>query len=60
LLGYGENLYGYKLYNPITKKLIMSTDVKFDEDKLCNWNTENQPWRLTVEEEQVQNDNEEI
>lgn len=38
----------------------MSTDVKFDEEKLCDWNIENQPWRLTVEEEQVQNDKEEI
>ena len=30
LLGYRENLYGYKLYNPMTKKVIMSRDVKFD------------------------------
>jgi len=32
LLGYGENSYGYKLYNPMTKKVTMSRDVKFDEE----------------------------
>jgi hypothetical protein len=36
LLGYGENSYGYKLYNPMKKKVIMSKDVKFD--KKLKWN----------------------
>ena len=29
---------GYKLYNPITKKVIMSRDVIFEEDKSWEWN----------------------
>jgi hypothetical protein len=28
---------GYKLYNPITKKVIMSRDVIFEEDKSWEW-----------------------
>jgi hypothetical protein len=28
---------GYKLYNPITKKVIMSRDVIFEEDKAWQW-----------------------
>jgi hypothetical protein len=36
LLGYGENSYGYKLYNPMKKKVIMSKDVKFDKE--LKWN----------------------
>ena len=36
LLGYGENSYCYKLYNLMTKKMIMSRDVKFDEEQ--EWN----------------------
>jgi hypothetical protein len=28
---------GYKLYNPITKKVIMSRDVIFEEDKTWQW-----------------------
>jgi hypothetical protein len=29
---------GYKLYNPITNKVIMSRDVIFEEDKTWQWN----------------------
>jgi hypothetical protein len=32
-VGYGDRRMGYKLYNPITKKVIMSRDVIFEEDK---------------------------
>ena len=31
-VGYGERSNAYKLYNPITKKLVISRDVKFDEE----------------------------
>ena len=31
LLGYAENSSSYKLYNPITKKVIFSRDVDFDK-----------------------------
>jgi hypothetical protein len=32
-VGYGDRRMGYKLYNLITKKVIMSRDVIFEEDK---------------------------
>jgi hypothetical protein len=35
-LGYGEQTKAYKLYNPITKKVILSRDVLFKEEE--SWN----------------------
>jgi len=32
-IGYNDRRMGYKLFNPITKKVIMSRDVIFEEDK---------------------------
>jgi hypothetical protein len=29
---------GYKLYKPITKKVIMSKDVIFEQEKTLQWN----------------------
>ena len=37
-VGYGDRRMGYKLSNPITKKVIMSRDVIFEEDKTWQWN----------------------
>jgi hypothetical protein len=37
-VGYGDRRIGYKLYNPIIKKVIMSRDVIFEEDKSWQWN----------------------
>jgi transposase InsO family protein len=34
--GYSETSKAYRLYNPITKKLILSRDVQFLENKLWN------------------------
>ena len=31
--GYSEHHKAYKLYNPVTKKVVVSRDVKFTEDK---------------------------
>jgi hypothetical protein len=39
--GYSETSKSYKLYNPITKKLILSRDVKFLENQFWN-DSENQ------------------
>lgn len=36
LLVYREISYGYKLYNPVIKKVIMLRDVKFDKEQ--EWN----------------------
>ena len=60
LLGYGENSYGYKLFNPVTKKVIMSRDVKFDEEQEWNWSSEYHLQKLIVDEEQIQKDEGEI
>jgi len=40
LLGISEESKAYRLYNPITKKIITSRDVIFDENKSWNWNKE--------------------
>jgi hypothetical protein len=39
--GYSETSKAYKIYNPITKKLILSRDVKFLENQFWN-DSENQ------------------
>ncbi|KAJ6937917.1 hypothetical protein NC652_012263 [Populus alba x Populus x berolinensis] len=41
-VGYGERRMGYRLYNPITKKVITSRDVIFEEDKSWQWNGDDQ------------------
>ncbi|KAG6470274.1 hypothetical protein ZIOFF_071339 [Zingiber officinale] len=38
---YCENASRYKLYNPITQKLMVSRDVEFDEEQAWNWNNDN-------------------
>jgi hypothetical protein len=40
--GYNETSKAYRLYNPISKKLILSRDVKFLENQFWN-ESENQP-----------------
>ena len=32
-VGYDQNEFGYRLYNPVEKKLIRSRDVEFMEDQ---------------------------
>ena len=38
----------YKLYNPLTKKLVVSRDIVFNEVEACNWSNEK-----TVKEQPV-------
>jgi len=45
-VGYNEHSKAYRLYNPITKKLIVRRDVKFQEDK--SW--DNQTSEILVEQ----------
>jgi hypothetical protein len=35
-IGYSETSKAYRIYNPITKKLILSRDVQFLENQFCN------------------------
>eukprot|EP00268_Persea_americana_P066488 TRINITY_DN9059_c1_g1_i12.p1 TRINITY_DN9059_c1_g1~~TRINITY_DN9059_c1_g1_i12.p1 ORF type:complete len:238 (-),score=67.70 TRINITY_DN9059_c1_g1_i12:459-1172(-) len=36
-LGVSEVSKAYKLYNPVTRKIVVSRDVIFDEDTMWNW-----------------------
>jgi hypothetical protein len=38
----------------------MSRDVKFDKEQEWNWNSEDQPHKLIIDEEQIQKNKEEI
>lgn len=37
LLGVSEETKAYRLYNPITKKIVVSRDVVFEEDEKWDW-----------------------
>ena len=37
LFGFSEESKGYRMYNPKTKKIVVSRDVVFEEDKRWNW-----------------------
>lgn len=39
LLGYSEKSKGYKMYDPAGDKVIISRDVVFEEDRMCDWDT---------------------
>ena len=35
-VGYDASSEGYKLYNPVVKKMMVSRDIVFDEEALWN------------------------
>lgn len=37
LLGVSEESKGYKLFDPDTKRVVVSKDVVFEEDKMWSW-----------------------
>ncbi|GJZ28932.1 retrovirus-related pol polyprotein from transposon TNT 1-94 [Tanacetum coccineum] len=39
-VGYDKQSKGYKLYNPITRKVVVSRDVEFDEEESWDWSIE--------------------
>ncbi|CAL5333116.1 unnamed protein product [Camellia sinensis] len=58
-LGVSDQSKAYKLYNPSTKKIIISRDVVFDEEKFWPWNNDGvqqqipaQPIPAATEEEE--------
>ena len=36
-IGYDLSYKDYKLYNPNNGKIIISKDVKFNEEEACDW-----------------------
>jgi transposase InsO family protein len=49
-MGYSMETKGYRCYDPLTKKLIVSRDVLFDEKNAWNWNKQQQ-FPLTIQED---------
>lgn len=39
-IGYSEQSKAYKLYNPVTRRMVISRDVIFDENASWNWSTQ--------------------
>ncbi|GKA41574.1 retrovirus-related pol polyprotein from transposon TNT 1-94, partial [Tanacetum coccineum] len=39
-VGYDKQSKGYKLYNPVTRKVVVSRDVEFDEEESWDWSIE--------------------
>ncbi|KAF8396159.1 hypothetical protein HHK36_017772 [Tetracentron sinense] len=50
LVGYSEVSKAYKLYNLITKKIIISRDAKFNEDEAWNWDEKQKSVDVDMEE----------
>jgi len=51
-VGVSETLKAYKLFNPLTKKIVTSRDVIFDEDNTWDWK-EQQPNSIIDDNEDV-------
>lgn len=50
-IGVSEESKAYRLYNPITKKIIISRDVLLDEENIWDWSsTEQQQILIDLEE----------
>ncbi|GKU98653.1 hypothetical protein SLEP1_g11627 [Rubroshorea leprosula] len=48
-LGYSDETKGYRFSDPITKKLLISCDVIFDEKNSWNWNEKKSPGSVVVD-----------
>jgi hypothetical protein len=65
LLGVSEETKGYRMFNPLTKKLIISRDVIFEENATWNWAEDNTSILLrwgdnddSIHEEELEEDEE--
>ena len=45
-VGYDARSNGYKLYNPVNGKMIISHDVEFDEESLWNWSNSHEDYNV--------------
>ena len=62
-LGVSEVSKAYKLFNPFTKKIIISRDVVFDEEKTWNWvnnSSRQQPIPVSFDEEEQKESNQQL
>jgi hypothetical protein len=57
-LGVSDHSKAYKLYNPNTKRIVISHDVIFDEDQFWSWHN-SVPNKPLVLDTDIDNDNEE-
>lgn len=54
-LGISEKSKAHRLYNPITKRIIVSRDVIFDEKEAWDWNNiGKQPFSINIDEEEIE------
>lgn len=60
LLGVRDESKAYRLYDPITKKIVVSRDVVFEEEKSWGWGRTNEECKddILVWEDEENNDNE--
>lgn len=62
-VGYDKQSKGYKLYNPITGKVVVSRDVEFDEEEAWDWSIkENERYDFLpmTDEEETSESSEEV
>ncbi|KAF8378899.1 hypothetical protein HHK36_030248 [Tetracentron sinense] len=54
-IGYSEESKAYKLYNPLTNKVVVSRDVIFSEEETWNWDKEEKikENQIEIEEQEV-------
>ncbi|KAF8377730.1 hypothetical protein HHK36_031114 [Tetracentron sinense] len=54
-IGYSEESKAYKLYNPLTNKVVVSRDVIFSEEETWNWDKEEKikENRIEIEEQET-------
>ncbi|KAF8365039.1 hypothetical protein HHK36_032960 [Tetracentron sinense] len=58
-IGYSEESKAYKLYNPLTNKVVVSRDVIFNEEESWNWDKEEKIKENQIEIEEQEADHRE-
>nr|GEX83448.1 retrovirus-related Pol polyprotein from transposon TNT 1-94 [Tanacetum cinerariifolium] len=61
-VGYDKQSKGYKLYNPVTRNVVVSRDMKFDEEGSWDWSiqeSERYDFLLMTDEEETDESSEE-